>query len=653
MATRDFLELVKARTEMPDGTEIDPSDVVRRMESNPICIKCHADYKLKFPEQNFQIICEGIYDDEDFHRLMSTLPGTSYEDVRELFDKAYWGNRHLKLIDKFGEKVPFVPRSYQEENLRCTAYFKVDRWGRGMGKSVTGQVDDLHTVFTTPNYPHLIACPGKSLAEKWFNDIKSHIENDPELKKCLLSSKQAPFYQFVLTNGSSISIFTTGSESGRDSASIRGQSPFKVRIDEQDLLNEGDYTALGPLWRRFKHSKFSGSSTPTGKRENFFDMCRNFPTYKEFFFPIKLHPDYTPEFERLCRMEARTEANYNHEFEAEFGDQVGGVFRNEYVDLAKRHYKYSDHKYNPDWKYFMGIDWNGQGTGTRYRVVGFNPATKKRTVVYHTFVDGSTQASYERLRDLNQIWHCDEVVIDRGHGHVQEEQIIKIGMMSKDPIEQRLAKARFVDFGAKLLTNKITPNRNYAVSVQDMEKERPAKPFIVEGAVMCLEEGLFEFSDEDKLLEDQLRAYRVKKYSPHGWANTYECGNVGDHDLDALMLALLGIELKYGLFAGTGFRSHIPEFSSLTGFGRNSLTADGPASELSRQSIRQAAGVPSRAVPGKKNSDQNQYLYMQRGSMIVSRPAAGPQAPRGRGGVPSRTAGFSPGGGPYGARRPR
>lgn len=639
MQQSEFLSLVNARTVLPDESEIDPSDVVRRMTTNPICIKCHQDYKTKFSEQPFQIVCEGIYDDTDFNRLVSVTPGSTYESVREVLDKAYWAKKYIKVVNVMGDRTKFVPRPYQEENLRCTSYFKVDRWGRGMGKSVCGQIDDLHTVINADNYPILIACPGKALAEKWFIDIKAHIENDEELVKCLKSSKQAPFYQFNFTNGSTISIFTTGSESGKGARSIRGQNPFKVRLDEQDLLGSEDYTALRPLWRRFKHSKFSGSSTPTGKREDFFEMCRNFPTYKEFFFPINLHPDYNADFDSVCRLEAKTEANYQHEFLAEFADQVGGVFRNEYVDLSKKHYAYEDLKYNANWRYFMGIDWNGQGTGTRYRVVGFDPVSKKRTVVAHAAIDGSTKASYEKLRDLNQIWHCEEVIIDRGHGHVQEEQIQLIGLTSMDADDKRLAKAKFVDFGAKLVTNKITPNRNYAESAQEREKERPAKPFIVEGAVMCLEEGLFEFSDKDKLLEDQLRAYRVKSYSPHGWANVYASGNVGDHDLDALMLALLGIELKYGLFAGKGLKTHIPAFASLTGFGQNSLDMSGQGSEISRQSVRTAVGIPSRAIPNLKSQD-NQHIYFQRNNMLVQSPQNPRENLAGRGGVTSRTSVF-------------
>ncbi len=636
-----FLSKVLAREAMPDGAVIDHAALVRRM-ANPVCVECHEQYRKKFPDQPFQIVCDGIYGDDDYNEILADpdFSDMKYEQVRELYDKAYWANRHLKLADKNGDMKPFVARDYQEAAMRCTADRKVHRWGRGTAKTTCGEIDDLHTVTTRNNYPLLIACPGKTLAQKWFNDIKAHIENDDELRACCVKKQQAPYFMFQFSNGSTLSIFTTGSEAGRGASSIRGQSPYKVRLDEQDLLNADDYIALRPLWRRFPHSKFEGMSTPTGKREDFFEMCNNFPDYKEFFFPITVHPDWNPEMEEASRREARTEINYLHEFMAGFGDMVGGVFKNEYVDGARTVYKVSECKYNPAWKYFLGIDWNGQGTGTRYRVVGYDPKTQKRRCVAFAAVDSSTDASYKKPVDLNRTWHCEEVYIDNGYGHVQDEQIRLIGHKSQDPDDRRLQNVRVIDFGANLTTNKITPNRNFSRPLEESELERRAKPFLVEGATMCLEHGLFEFSNEDKLIEDQLRAYRVKNYSPHGWANTYESGSVGDHDLDALMLALLAVELKYGIFQGTGFKARPASMTLLAGFGTTGPSVE-KATEISRQRIRATAGVPAR-VPQPEIPATADYklLYLQRqlGNSVVIPNSPGPQ---GRGGVPSRTGTFN------------
>ena len=72
---------------------------------------------------------------------------------------------------------------------------------------------------------------------------------------------------------------------------------------------------------------------------------------------------------------------------------------------------------------------------------------------------------------------------------------------------------------------------------------------MVEGVVMAFEMGLVEVSREYTLLEEQLRGYRVKTWTKGGAADTYTTdSDSGDHDLDAFMLSMLGIELNYGLW---------------------------------------------------------------------------------------------------------
>src|SRR5208282_1769921 len=104
-------------------------------------------------------------------------------------------------------------------------------------------------------------------------------------------------------------------------------------------------------------------------RSRYWQMCVQDRTYREFYAPITLHPDWSPEMEENCRREARTEENYRHEYLAEFGDLTQGVFKSHYIDLSRKNYRYAQCKYVPTLKYFMGVDWNGKGTGTRIRVI--------------------------------------------------------------------------------------------------------------------------------------------------------------------------------------------------------------------------------------------------------------------------------------------
>ena len=639
------------------GREISPN-LMRRME-HPTCLACQQSYKLKFPKKPFGIRCNGIFSEEDFVE-MSEKSEIPYEEIRELYDIPYWASRHIQLPDINGDLEPFDARDYQAESLQCTARFQVDRWGRGLGKTIDGVIKEVHTATTRKNYNILVACPAKAQAQKWFDEINTIIQNDPGLSASLVQTRQQPYYTFRFTNGSTINIFTTGSSSGREGDVIRSQSPRRVRIDEQDLLNPGDYNAILPLLRRYPNSEFHGSSTPTGKRETFYQMCEEFPDYRELHFPIMRHPDFSEEMESAARREARTELNYMHEFLADFGEIEGGVFKAAYIDMAKQAYTYLQTKYDPAWKYFIGIDWNGEGTGTRLRVVGYDPATSKRRVVDAAAIDKTTMDALDQLRIMNRKWHAEGVYIDAGFGYVQDELIRKMGFHAQNPDDRRLMDVRVVDFGANIVTNKLVPKRGNDPYKQEEELKRPTKPFMVEGAQMLVEMGDFEFADDDKLLEDQLRAYRVKTYSRHGWANTYT-SKVGDHDLDALMLALLGIELKYGL---TRIPDRMPSNTKVlyaAGFGAEPIRASNDpharalapdAARNPREAAQTKGAVPSRQIPtiAERNGGQakpslsTQDMWGNSRSYITNpgglRGGKAPTQTMGRASVPSRTAMF-------------
>lgn len=602
-ANIEFFSIVNQRNTDPDGKIID-QDLERRM-SHPVCLRCQGRYKEKFPGRPFRIQCQGIYSEPDFVEG-AKLTGESYEAIREILDIPYWANRHVKMPNSDGDTIPFIARDYQEESLWCTARFQVDRWGRGLGKTTDGVIKELHTATTRKRYNILVACPQKAQAEKWYQEILDIIQRDAGLSSALVQKKQAPYYMFRFANATLLNIFTTGSESGKDASSIRSQSPRRVRIDEEDLLNPGDFKAIMPLLRRYKDSEFHGSSTPLGKRETFWEMCNKYPDYRELHFPITRHPDWTPDMEEACRREARTELTYLHEFLAEFGEQEGGVFKSNYVDIAKQPYLYKDCHYMPTRKYYLGVDWNGQGTGTRYRVVEYDPATDARRCVDLDTVNISVLKSIDKLAELNKKWHCEGIYIDYGFGYVQDELIRLRGANSKDPDDKRLVNVQVIDFGANLTTNKLVPNRERGKYIDANDIERPTKPFMVEGMAMVLEQSHFAFSDQDSVLEDQFRAYRTKTYTKHGWANTYE-SKVGDHDLDALMLAVLGIEQKYGITRKTT-DTYVAKIRYAGGFGGNpqQTARDGqppPEEKNTRELVQAKTGVPSRQVMQEPRSN--------------------------------------------------
>lgn len=635
MTDNEFLAPVIKRNTGTNGQPLDPN-LMRRMQ-HPICQACQLTYKKKYPGSPFEIECKGIAGEKDFQDTAKAT-GLPYERVREVMDRQYWSERHRWVTDDNGNLERFTARDYQIPVLQCTATHKVSRMGRGLGKTITGIFEELHIALTNKNYPILVVAPAKSQAKKWYDDILWQAIQDPDLSDSIISRAQQPFYLLRFSNGSTISIFTAGSTSGHGADAIRSQSPRRVRMEEQDGLNEDDYKVLEPLFHRYRNSEVHGAGTPTGARSMFWSMCRQFKNYKEFHVPITFHPDWSEGREATARVEARTEANFVHEYLAEFGDPEAGVFKTTFIDASRKPYLYSQQvPYRQELegitpkRYFMGVDWNGEGTGTRIRIVEYDPANYHRRICAAQTIAGEKVTNWDTLdaiRDMNRKWQCEEIYLDYGYGAFQAGMLRTMGKESKDLRDKILERVHLVDFGASLKTNKLIPKRGRPKFVKLEEEKRMTKPFMVEGAVMCLERGLFEFSDKDDTLDLQLRAYRVKTWSQHGYANTYASGTIGDHDLDATMLALLAVEIKYGLLSETGPK-HMPVVRHVPIVVQN----DKPV--RSRED-----SVTSRQPRQTPYQQTGRVVKMSRHSMIVV-PGSAPGSAPPRSLIPSRTSRMS------------
>ena len=298
----------------------------------------------------------------------------------------------------------------------------------------------------------------------------------------------------------------------------------------------------------------------------------------------------------------------------------------------------------------MGIDWNGKGTGTRIVVTQYDPATRKRRVVHHEAIDddkATTKKSFNRIVELNKLWHCDYVYVDAGFGFVQDELIKDIGVQAGtfDSDTAKLKYINVVDFGAKLETNALVPNRNpdskYLPNPKDDILKRRTKPFMVEGVVMAFEMELVEVSREYALLEEQLRGFRVKTWTKGGAADTYSTdADSGDHDLDAFMLSMLGIELNYGLWHTKETVRRLVQIAHVSGWGLPSTVisqqaaspvqtpepAAGGQTERMRELKRDTSGVPARTKPESNLQEQYRLLHMARQSYTVA-PVNSPGGP--------------------------
>jgi hypothetical protein len=356
-------------------------------------------------------------------------------------------------------------------------------------------------------------------------------------------------------------MFTAGTRSGQEAGSARGQAGAMLVFDEADYLSPKDVDALLAVITNFPNATVWMSSTPTGRREKFYDSCFS-DMYKEFHYTSSINPNWSDKLEEYYRKEL-TEDGYKHEILADFAEQEQGVYKAKYVEQAMDDsYTYGDVGPKAGWIYMFGVDWNDYKNGTTIMVVGYDPTNGKLYVVDKHIISSSEFAQLKachRIAELNRIWNPDYIYVDKGYGSTQLEILHKFGYdamadsnRGPNSADGRLARiVQGYDFGSKVETSDL-------LTKQPMNK--PAKPYLVENSVRRFETYSIKFPAEDEHLKDSLMGYIVKSVSQAG-APTYMQQNEkeGDHLLDALNLALVAFTLEKTEFGS-------PKFSIQIGF---------------------------------------------------------------------------------------
>lgn len=543
------------------------------------CFKCIKSYKKKhalIQGQPFEISCEGISAEYISLEILDSIPKEEQEIAFAMVDPVAWARQALDwhCLDPDGkiwkrknpdeyyawkEKNPGKSilgksryhRPYQATMLRCTAKRKVFRIGRQAGKTECLVIAMLYALFTKPGIPAnegfkiILITPYQAQIDLIFNRLMQLIRSSSITSNSLRRNVKAPIYTLELHNESIIRGFTAGTKSGGNAEAVRGQHGNMLVFDEADYLSSGDMDAALSIITNYPNATVWMSSTPSGKRERFFQTCSS-KIFKEYHYTSQVNPMWNSELQILFK-EQLTQIGYEHEILAHFGEQEQGVFQNAYIQAAKDRYNYGELPHKNTWTYTIGVDWNDIGNGTTISVLGFDPSANLFYVVDRTVIsrEGWTQLSAcNRIAELNRIWKPIVIYIDAGFGGTQYEVLRKYGFDSLiDPLkgpshpDSRLRDiVKKYDFGSKvdvhdLFTKKLT--------------SKPAKPFLVESTVRRFEMNDIRFPEDDEKLEAQLQGYIIDRITPTG-TPVYKAGDVsaGDHALDALMLSVLGFTLE-------------------------------------------------------------------------------------------------------------
>jgi len=527
---------------------------------HPYCLDCKVKTEAAGKDWDRTIRkCHGVYDELDYEEL-AEAQGCTAQEVKELMDPAEWIYQNLGM----------VPFWYQHRTLKCTSIRRALRWGRRTGKTEVMAAYILYLVYTNAKKKVLCVTPAKSQVKEINDRIHKLIQDgNPKLGEDIVKDVQQPYYEMVFANESRIRFFVAGQSGGANAgAQVRGQEADLIFIDEMDYLDDAATTAILPILsdpsRDGNPVEFIASTTPAGLESVFFKICHN-DSYKEFHFPSSCRPDWNEEMESEARQNSKTQQGYDHEYLAEWGTKSDGVFRRSDVLQAQEKYRYyldtgfSDtvewaemKPYPSHWKYIMGVDWNGPGNGTRITVVGYDPTRGKFILVYKHAVsveEFSLSFAIEKMVEVNREWRCQSAYIDAGFGQMQDETLRAIGRATK--IEQMNGREfhaadlmwadelHAVDFGGWITYDTTEDGKT-------VEKKVPVKNYMVENFQRFFEQKDFWFSRGDEELKQQFLGYTTPRQSAKGFPIYQADKEAGDHDLDAVMLALFGFNQEMG-----------------------------------------------------------------------------------------------------------
>lgn len=497
--------------------------------------------------------------DEPFEVDLNLLAdGISADHQRQLHvskDPVVWAKQFLEAN----------LRVYQILILRDPSLRKVLRAGRRLGKTYSLAIQLLHYSYTHKDGRSLVIAPMKTQVELIYQEILRIAAKNEVVMNSISRKITSPQFMIQFSNGSTIRFFTSGMKSGGRSDVARGQEAHLIILDEMDYMHADDLDALYAMLQKTAEDQpdkvMIGASTPTGRRERFWEWCRS-PRFTEFWFPSYCNPYFSKEQEEEFR-EQYSPSGYRHEIEADWGEDSEGVYPRKFVDRAF---------ISPSWNYIpeitsarsfhtIGVDWDKYGAGTNIVVVEvcsenyedsrFRGKTK---ICYREEIARSEYTltkAVDRIIELNQIFNPKHIYVDRGYGEVQVELLKKHGV--ENPRSGLKEKIKGVAFGE-------------SIDVRDpytkLMVKKEMKPFMVDNLRQFLEKEKLMIPDSDEELYMQLISYVVVRTTQTGRPVFEAAGSAMDHAHDALMLALLAITQNYGEFSQGQYATNTETFSN-------------------------------------------------------------------------------------------
>lgn len=459
-------------------------------------------------------------------------------------------------------------------------------------------VSILWHAFVQPNrgqnnvYDILILAPFETQIDLIFTRLEQLIANSPVLSNEIARSIN---HRYEFKNGTNIQGLTVGSGNGKAGASTRGQRADLLVFDEQDYIDSDTMTNVLNIANEDRgRIKIISASTPSGRHDEFYKWCTEasvklYPIegdtkdgrfygyneikeikgngWTEVYAPstvnetiLEINPDTNQSYLDDIRDEL-TDQRYQQEVLALFGEEAMGVYKKEHILRAINlslgaGLRYFSEMNSEEMKNYVvsrqrndrniliaGIDWDlAQSTPVIVAVELDRNYKDARGMISPMFkvvmreemprTEFTMDNAISRIIELHSIYDFDWIAADRGYGDVQIEMMKKYGMEHPETLLHE--KLIGYHLGSK-------------IEVRDphtMKKEKKNfKPFMVNNSVRVFERNKIILNPRDKVLRRQLENFRIKSISSNG-IPTYT--DVDEHSVDAMNLALLCFEQKYG-----------------------------------------------------------------------------------------------------------
>lgn len=511
-----------------------------------MCKNCQREQIRKYGE--ITIKCSGPKDISVLDQnIVANMNSDELDEIKQAMSPVYWAEKNIDVNQQDPTKRLYVNRWYQSMQITCSASKKAIRCGRRSGKSYGLGIDIANRLVQNSNYQILVVTPFLSQAKELANVVKKILRSLGDTigtwDDLVERSVTSPYQEIQMKNGSTFKAFTAGNDNAN---AVRGQGAHLIIIDEADFLTQEAFDSITAILMDKPNTEIICTSTPMG--EGLLYKFANSKDYKEFHFPSFCIPHYNDDMDKEFRNSLSMMA-YIQEIMAEFGLSDNSVFDTDLVNRSTL-IGTSESLHNVitnrnRYIVSLGCDWNADKVGTRICVIAYDKIEHKVIIANLSNVrrEGWTQvAAIDKIVELNRLYTPDYIYVDEGFGeaNVQQLKLIAVNLFGKVPADHPDLKLRDV----------VPVNFSSTLELRDVMtgeiRKKYFKNFIVETTKRALEAGLLAFKDPISApIVEQMKNYIIKSRAANG-RETYEAKSqeIGDHDLDAFMIALAGLQLN-------------------------------------------------------------------------------------------------------------